>query len=343
MLKIKIINKLKSIVMLCATLSIPAVLPADTSFASVSPVENKSEVVMADSLDASEQEVPFVSSEQLCVDSNFGRTRLKSLLHDQRRVVLTFDDGPHPNTTPHVLDILRKRNLKAVFFLLGVQAKKYPNIVKRIHDEGHIIGNHTYGHKNLSAMSPKEISNEIEKASSLLENITGERPKYLRPPYGASCKKVVNAVNEAGMKIVLWTVDTRDWSSKNEKAILKEIDKQLHLVKGNPIGGAILMHDIYPSTVRALDKILDKLATSEYKVTALNNLGNTESEFWSAKYPVMSKEFEPITHADPEICQNPYMISLLKERPKTKPSHIAMLKAKREGALLLFLAQADTY
>ena len=107
MLKIKTINKLKSIVMLCATLSIPAVLPADTSFASVSPVENKSEVVMADSLDASEQEVPFVSSEQLCVDSNFGRTRLKSLLHDQRRVVLTFDDGPHPNTTPHVLDILR--------------------------------------------------------------------------------------------------------------------------------------------------------------------------------------------------------------------------------------------
>lgn len=332
----KIYNNLKAILTLCAALTIPTILPAATSFASISPVETKSAVDKSESLATAEQEEDLAGSEQLCVDTNFGRTRLKELLQDTRKVVLTFDDGPHPTTTPYILDILKKRNIKAIFFVLGLQANKYPELVKRIHDEGHIVGNHTYGHKNLAAMSPTEIKKEIMKSSNLIEKITGEKPTFLRPPYGACNKKVIATVNEAGMHTVLWTVDTRDWKSKNEKSILSEVDRQLAISKGNFRGGAILMHDIYPSTVRALGPVLDKLASNDYKVAAINNLGNTEAEFWSVKAPVISKNYV-VKHINPEVSGNPFMISILKEKKKTKPSHMAMLKAQKEGNLIIFL------
>ena len=96
------------------------------------------------------------------------------------------------------------------------------------------------------------------------------------------------------------------------------------------------MHDIYPSTVRALGPVLDKLASNDYKVAAINNLGNTEAEFWSVKAPVISKNYV-VKHINPEVSGNPFMISILKEKKKTKPSHMAMLKAQKEGNLIIFL------
>lgn len=322
-------------------LAAPAGLPAATSFASVSPVETQNTATMSETITSVGQDNSLADTEKLCLDDNFGRSRLKKLLQSQRKVILTFDDGPHPHSTPYILDILKQRNLKAVFFILGLQANKFPNLVKRIHEEGHIIGNHTYGHKNLATMSPEAIEKEIEKTSNLLEKITGERPKYLRPPYGATNKKVIEVVNKAGMKIVLWTVDTRDWRSKSEKAILNEIDRQLSISKGKLKGGAILMHDIYPATVKALGPVLDKLAANDYKIAAINKLGSTEEEFWAVKSPVMSKGSICTRHADPEISHNPFLISLIKGKKKAKPSHYAMLKAKKEGHLLLYLAKTE--
>ena len=332
-----IINK-KALLTVCMALAIPTILSAATSFASVSPLETKSDVNNTELLTSINQEENLNNSDQLSLDTNLGRTRLKELLRDKISVVLTFDDGPHPNTTPHVLDILKKRNLKATFFVLGLQANKYPEIIKRIHDEGHIIGNHTYGHKNLAKLKPAEIKKEIEKTNNLIEKITGEKPKYIRPPYGSVNKAVISAINDAGMNMVLWTVDTKDWHSKNEKAILKEVDRQLFITKGECIGGAILMHDIYPSTVRSLDPVLDKLAENSYKISSVNKLGITESDFWCAKAPVICKKHLALGHVNPEISKNPLMISLLKERPKEKITQMGMLKARKEGNLLIYMA-----
>lgn len=329
----------KTLLTLFVALTMPTILSAATSFASVSPVETPSTANNVESQISNIQEENKKESDQLCVDTDFGRTRLRELLKDKRGVVLTFDDGPHPNTTPHILDILKKRNLKATFFVLGCQVDKYPEIIKRIHDEGHIIGNHTYGHKNLTQLKPAAIKKEIESTNSLIEKITGEKPQYMRPPYGAVNQSVKSAIKEEGMSMVLWTVDTRDWHSKNEQKILKEVDRQLCISKGNYIGGTILMHDIYPSTVKALDVVLDKLAVNDYKIFALNNLGHTTSEFWSVKSPVICKK-PLIHHVNPEVCGNPLMINLLKEKPKEKITHIGMLKARKEGNLLIYLAMA---
>lgn len=321
-------------------LTIPTILSAATSFASVSPIETKSAVSNTESPSDTNMEENLINSDQLCIDTNLGRSRLKELLLEKRAVALTFDDGPHPLTTPHILDILKKRHVKATFFVLGLQAKKYPELIKRIHDEGHIVGNHTYSHKNLSKLKTAAIKNEIENTNKLIEKITGEKPKYIRPPYGAVNKTVISAIKDAGMSMVLWTVDTRDWHSKNEKSVLKEVDRQLHISKGDYIGGAILMHDIYPSTVRSLDPVLDKLAANEYKVYSINNLGNSESDFWSVKTPFICKK--PISiHANPEISKNPLMISLLKEKPKEKVTQLGMLKARKEGNLLIYLAMSN--
>ncbi|MBQ3644395.1 MAG: polysaccharide deacetylase family protein [Candidatus Riflebacteria bacterium] len=331
---------LKTILTVCMALTIPTILSAATSFASVSPIETKSAVSNTESPSDTNMEENLINSDQLCIDTNLGRSRLKELLLEKRAVALTFDDGPHPLTTPHILDILKKRHVKATFFVLGIQAKKYPELIKRIYDEGHIVGNHTYSHKNLSKLKTAAIKNEIENTNKLIEKITGEKPKYIRPPYGAINKTVISAIKDAGMSMVLWTVDTRDWHSKNEKSVLKEVDRQLHISKGDYIGGAILMHDIYPSTVRSLDPVLDKLAANEYKVYSINNLGNSESDFWSVKTPIICKK--PISiHANPEISKNPLMISLLKEKPKEKVTQLGMLKARKEGNLLIYLAMSN--
>ena len=326
---------LKTILTVYLALAIPTILSAATSFASVSPVETKSAVSNSETLDSNNK---TTNSVQTYKETNLDRERLKALLKEKREVVLTFDDGPSPHTTPHILDILKKRHLRAAFFVLGVQANKYPDIIKRMYEEGHIIGNHTYAHKNLAKLKPAQIKKEIESTNNLIEKITGERPIFLRPPYGAINKSVVAAIKEEKMNMVLWTVDTRDWKSKNEKAILKEVDKQLHISDGKHIGGAILMHDIYPTTVTALNLVLDKLSVNDYKIYAIDNLGNTESDFWNTKSPTMCKSHLEKVPVDPEVCGNQIIISILKEKPKEKITKIGMIKARKEGNLMLYLA-----
>ncbi len=269
----------------------------------------------------------------------FSRPRLLKLLGGSRRVILTFDDGPHPRTTPQVLEILRRRNLKAIFFVLGVQAQKYPEIVKQIHDDGHLIGNHSYSHKNLAQLSDEKLADEIGKTSRLIESITGYRPEFLRPPYGAMNRNVLKVANNEGMSIVLWTVDPKDWHSKNELAVLRQIDRQMGIGGGETRGGAILLHDIYPSTVRALEPMLDRLATHEYRITSIDRLDNTAASFWAAKEPNLSRQTIVKVNFNPDNSGNLFLINILKEKKKAEVTPMALLKAHKGGRMLLFLAQ----
>lgn len=271
------------------------------------------------------------------IEGYFSRPRLMKLLGGSRKVVLTFDDGPHPRTTPLILQILKRRNLKAIFFVLGLQAQKFPELIKQIHDEGHLIGNHSYGHKNLAQLSEEKLREELGKTSRLIESITGSKPEFLRPPYGAMNRNVLRVANSEGMSVVMWTVDPKDWQNKNELTVLRNLDRQLGFSGGNMRGGVVLMHDIYPSTVRALGPLLDRLATNEYRVASIDKLDGNASSFWAAKGPSLLRYSAFKHNFNPEHTGNHLLINMLKVTEKAERSPMALLKAHKTGNLLLYL------
>ncbi len=285
-----------------------------------------------------------LNSENVMVDDSladsgagFGRQQLLKLLVNTRKVVLTFDDGPHPKTTPKVLEILKRRRIKAIFFVLGLQAAKYPELVKQIHNEGHLIGNHSYSHKNLAQLSETGLREELTRTSRLIESITGSRPEYLRPPYGAMNQKVMAVAQQEGMKIMLWTVDPKDWLQKSETSILHHTERQLGMANGRLRGGALLLHDIYPSTVRALEHILDRLATHEYTIASINNLDATGGNFWAATAPVLSRNAGFPRRFNPELTGHKLLISLLRPQQSNQRSPMTILKAHKSGNLFVYL------
>lgn len=173
----------------------------------------------------------------------------------KKLVALTFDDGPNSTSTPRVLDILAKYQIKATFFMLGNMVETNQSVVKRISDEGHEIGNHSYSHADLSKMDAVGIKKEVDTTNDLIESITGTKPTLLRPPYGAYNDTVTNTTN---MTIALWDVDTLDWKSKNANAILGEVKKQNH---PNSI---ILMHDIHDFSADSLESVITYLLSEGY-------------------------------------------------------------------------------
>lgn len=188
------------------------------------------------------------------------------------QISLTFDDGPNPSTTPVVLDLLKKYNAKATFFVIGQNIEGNEWILQRMKAEGHEIANHTWSHPNLTKLSPDTIRQEIEKTQVAIEKAVGQRSRLVRPPYGAVNKQVANAMN---LPSICWNVDTLDWSSHNPQAILNQ-------VKSNACPGCfILMHDIHKETVKSLDSVLQFLTSQGYSmVTVSESLGtNLNTQF----------------------------------------------------------------
>ena len=272
----------------------------------------------------------------------FSRRRLVKMLSQQQKIILTFDDGPHPRTTPKILKILKDRNLKAVFFVLGLQVEKYPHLVKQIADEGHIIGNHSYDHKNFTKISEEQVLEQIQKTNKLIKNITGRKPRFLRPPYGALNKNVLCLVQQEKMNILQWSIDPRDWKYQNKHVILRNLGRQLGLNKNKLKGGAILLHDIYPSTVKALNPLLDLLAVNNYKITDVNHMETNEVNFWAAKSPgLMRKGFAPRFHPFQlkKLSTNSLLVGMLEQKQKKALTSLELLKAKRSGNLLIALTK----
>ena len=181
----------------------------------------------------------------------------------EQMVSLTFDDGPNPKTTPLILDILKKYNAKATFFILGQNIAGNEDIIRRMVAEGHEVANHSWSHPNFKTLSPEQIKQEVEQTQSALEKITGRRPIMIRPPYGSVNQMVMDAMNLPAM---YWSVDSLDWKSRDPKAILE-------VVKANTRPGSIiLMHDIHQSTVDSMDSVLQHLQAQGYSLDTLPNL-----------------------------------------------------------------------
>lgn len=178
-------------------------------------------------------------------------------------VALTFDDGPHPTNTPRLLNILDEKGVKATFFILGERADEYPNIVKQTHAKGHEVENHSYSHPDLSGASLAVLDKEVERTNKIIENLTGRRPVYLRPPYGSYNKQVSSNISN---QIALWSVDTLDWKSRNAVAVQESALSQVRN------GSVILMHDIHSTTVDAVGPLIDSLKAQGYTFVRLDEL-----------------------------------------------------------------------
>ena len=187
-----------------------------------------------------------------------------ALLKEEKGVVaLTFDDGPHPRYTPLLLDGLKKRGVKASFFVTGKNAEQYPELIRRMDKEGHLIGNHTYSHLQLSEKNREQFREELVKTNGILKEITGKDVEFVRPPYGSWDK---NFEAELNMFPVLWNLDPLDWSSRNAQNVEKKV---LAAVED---GSVILLHDEYASTVTAAFGIVDELRREGYRFVTVEEL-----------------------------------------------------------------------
>ncbi|GAE05407.1 peptidoglycan N-acetylglucosamine deacetylase [Paenibacillus sp. JCM 10914] len=140
-----------------------------------------------------------------------------------KQIALTFDDVPDPRFTGKVLDILKEYDVPATFFAVGERSKKHPDLVKRIHEEGHAIGNHSYNHAQLNKLSLDKFIDQIERTNGILKNITGIHPRLIRPPYGDINEEQLQWARRNGYKVVNWNVDSLDWKGLNKEEVKQNI------------------------------------------------------------------------------------------------------------------------
>ncbi len=182
---------------------------------------------------------------------------------DSKKIALTFDDGPHPYYTQQLLKGLKERNVKVTFFITGQNVEAYPEIVKEIYEDGHLIGNHTYSHIQLTSQNEESFKQEIRKTNEVIREVTGQDTIYVRPPYGSWNKEFEKELN---MFPVLWTIDPLDWCSSDAARIVRSVCSK---AKENDI---ILMHDQYKTTVTAALKIVDELTQKGYEFVTVDEL-----------------------------------------------------------------------
>lgn len=179
-------------------------------------------------------------------------------------VSLTFDDGPSGKYTRQLLDGLYDRGVQATFLLCGYRIKEYPDIAQRIFDEGHEIGCHGYSHKNMKAMSRRDIAAEIADTQALLPE--GCQPRFLRPPGGCSSDAVRQVAEVRGLAILSWSVDPRDWATKDTAAIERSVLKNVR------DGDIILLHDMTASSVQAALDIVDTLLDEGFEIVTASEM-----------------------------------------------------------------------
>ena len=179
------------------------------------------------------------------------------------RVALTFDDGPHRIYTKNLLDGLRERGVKATFFVVGENIPGNEDLIQQMEADGHLIGNHTYDHADISKLSDEENCRELQKTSDLVKEITGYGTAYVRPPFG-NWKDTMDC--RVTMISVKWTIDTLDWKSKNVAEIIGKVMQQISDYD------IILMHDYYETSVEAALQIVDRLQEEGYEFVTVEDL-----------------------------------------------------------------------
>jgi peptidoglycan-N-acetylglucosamine deacetylase len=171
----------------------------------------------------------------------FGRTLIAG--KDARELALTFDDGPNDAATAQLLEVLARHNVRATFFLIGGFARQRPELVRAIHEAGHLIGNHTMTHPKLSLTPAARVKQELRDCTAVLEEITGEPVKFFRPPFGARRPVVLRVARELGLTPVTWNVTAFDWNPIGEDAILGNLNAGIAGNRERRRASNLLLHD----------------------------------------------------------------------------------------------------
>ncbi|WP_127547726.1 MULTISPECIES: polysaccharide deacetylase family protein [Paenibacillus] len=189
-----------------------------------------------------------------------------------KKVALTFDDIPDPRFTPQVLDVLKKYNVRATFFIVGSRAEKHPDLVKRIVKEGHMVGNHSYNHPEFSKLSMNAFRKQILHTGDIIRRLAGYTPKMIRPPYGDINEEQLRWAAKQHYSIVNWNVDSLDW-----KGLSKEQVKDNILSAVKP-GSIVLQHagggvgSNLNGTIEALPEIIEELRNRGYELVTLDEM-----------------------------------------------------------------------
>lgn len=224
------------------------------------------ETVINKGIELGEKEVSLKETEQFLTYyryMEFGASNPQEVDINAPMVALTFDDGPNPDYTKRILDVLNANYSRATFFVVGTNAELYAETLQMISESGSEIGNHSFSHKNFTEIESAEVEKEIDKVNRAVKKATGEKTTVIRPPYGAFNDDVLSQFEEPA---ILWDVDTEDWDSRNAQKIAENI---LSEVKD---GDVILMHDIYESTAEAVEIIVPKLKELGYQIVTVSEL-----------------------------------------------------------------------
>ena len=193
---------------------------------------------------------------------------------DQKIVALTFDDGPNPPYTGQILDILQEYQIPATFFVIGKNVEKYPDLVRRTAAEGHQLGNHTYHHVDLLKVDRKTLASEIDLTNQAIFTASGQMPHIVRPPHGFRDAVIMAFMTERNLKVVEWSVMSRDWTNPGTEAI---VTRTLSKVKS---GSIILLHDgdglegskSRAQTVEAVGRIIPQLLAAGYEFVTVDEI-----------------------------------------------------------------------
>jgi len=226
-----------------------------------------------DLLDGPEQDVRDPKPLSLAdLKEKYRTTFLLNGPSNKREIALTFDDAPDSNFTPQILDVLKQEGVRATFFLVGNRIEAHPDMVRRIIEEGHIIGNHSYNHANLPKLTDAEFRDQIKRTDELIHEFTGYIPSYVRPPYGNISEEQIKWLASQHRKIVNWNVDSLDWKELNAEQVEANV-----LADIRP-GSIVLQHagggtgaDL-SGTVLALPSIINKLRNEGIKFVTIPEL-----------------------------------------------------------------------
>ena len=182
---------------------------------------------------------------------------------EPKKIALTFDDGPHPVYTKEMLEVLEEAEVPATFFILGQNIEGHEDLVREIAEKGHLIGNHTFHHVQITGRPTEQAYAEIEETSRLIEELTGRGTEYVRPPFGTWNKGLESNLD---LIPVMWTIDTLDWTTQNVDSIVN------HVVKNAGENDIILMHDSYKSTVQATERIISLLKAEGFEFVTVDEV-----------------------------------------------------------------------
>ena len=206
-----------------------------------------------------------------CIQLNYFVTAHNKAIEKSPQLSITFDDGPHENT-PQILELLKKYQVKATFFIIGKNVLGREKIVQQIIDDGHLIGNHSYAHNTMYSMkSASAMREDIMQNSALLSSIIGKQLKWFRPPYGVTNPKVVKALRTLDMDVIGWNVRSLDTTITDEKKVLQRIVSRL---QG---GDIVLLHDTIPKTAQVLEALLLHCKEQKIAIVPLDALLNRKA------------------------------------------------------------------